>query len=244
METRQPKKVKRDVEGDVTPKKKVIKKKLGVTPKKVVKKKPIPEPDVVSSDDTSGSEEEAVVPEPRRKNRPVAADPEPPVAVPEPVESTEDGTRMFIEPYNTLSFIVRGDTRPHSDELRRLSGKFNPHLRGGPGWVFSVKRQDVVSEYVDLKNSGGDVSALLSEPVTPQHTRMPKQYRQPPYRGPNYVHPPYPTLMEKGMQRAAMESNIYTAMLIWHQMGGDMAGFHHHINVLSNKVFEDVRATL
>jgi hypothetical protein len=188
---------------------------------------------------------------PRRKK---VAEPKPePEEVPEP---EKPATRMFIEPFNALSFAVRGDTRPHADELRRFFGKFNPQLKGGPGWIFSIKRLEEVTKFIDVKNDGGDVTELLP-PIRPDVRRpnyqaLPQPRQNPP---PMSNHPPpmstynrhrpnYPTLYEKGLQKAAMESNLYTAMLIWFQADGDMEGFHNYITEMSARVFEGVRADL
>jgi hypothetical protein len=48
-----------------------------------------------------------------------------------------------IEEYSPKSFVVRGNTKPFKEELKKLKGRYNPHLKnGGPGWIFSNKRQD------------------------------------------------------------------------------------------------------
>jgi hypothetical protein len=227
------KKVKRVIttDDDEAPKRKVVR-------KKVVK--PVPEPG--SDSEVTSEEEEPVMIKPKRKTTKVD--------VPEPEEKPP--TRMFIESYTDLSFAVRGDTRPHADELRRFFGKFNPHLKGGGGWIFAVKHLEDVTKYIDVKNDGGDAADFLPalRPVAPrpqyqQSQRGPQpRHNPPPMSAHNPYQPQYPTLYEKGLQKAVMESNMYTAMLIWHQAGGDMEGFHNYVTEMSGRVFENVRADM
>jgi len=58
-------------------------------------------------------------------------------------------TNIQIENYSPRSFAVIGDTKSHREALKRLGGNYNPYLRFGPGWIFSVKRRALVEEYIE-----------------------------------------------------------------------------------------------
>lgn len=49
---------------------------------------------------------------------------------------------ITITPYNEKSFVIRGDTRAISEELKNFGAKFNRGLNGGPGWIISVKHEN------------------------------------------------------------------------------------------------------
>jgi len=49
-----------------------------------------------------------------------------------------------IEEYSPKSFVVRGDTKRFKEELKKLRGRYNPHLTNGPGWIFSKRRQEEI----------------------------------------------------------------------------------------------------
>lgn len=55
---------------------------------------------------------------------------------------------MYMDDYNTNSFVVRGDTKLYKDQLKELGGKWNPNLVGGNGWVFSIKKKDIISKFI------------------------------------------------------------------------------------------------
>lgn len=62
---------------------------------------------------------------------------------------------LTMEDYNPrrrekiVSFVVRGDTKPFSDSLRLMGGRWNTNLVGGSGWLFSVRQHyDNVSKFV------------------------------------------------------------------------------------------------
>lgn len=56
---------------------------------------------------------------------------------------------LDIEDYNELSFVVRGETGKYQKDLKLLGGRWNPNLKGGPGWLFNKKRHGkVVGDYV------------------------------------------------------------------------------------------------
>lgn len=60
---------------------------------------------------------------------------------------------LVINIYSERGFSVRGDTKPHAEKFKEMGGRYNPHLKDGPGWVFSIKhRLATVKAYVDCVN--------------------------------------------------------------------------------------------
>ena len=62
-------------------------------------------------------------------------------------------SKLNIEEYSEKSFVVRGDTKPHKDFLLEKHGKWNTKLQGVPGWIFSKKKLDCVTRFVEQVNS-------------------------------------------------------------------------------------------
>ncbi len=61
-------------------------------------------------------------------------------------------TDLTVENYSDKSVVVRGDTKSHKDGLAKLAGKWNASLQGGPGWIFSKKKEaDVLAFIKSLK---------------------------------------------------------------------------------------------
>lgn len=55
-----------------------------------------------------------------------------------------------MEEYSEKSFVLRGDTKPHKEQMKKMGGKWNTNLKGGPGWVFSkAKRYDEVKDWIN-----------------------------------------------------------------------------------------------
>jgi hypothetical protein len=46
-----------------------------------------------------------------------------------------------IENYSEKAIAIFGDTEGIKDQLIELGGKFNPHLRGRPGWIFPKSKE-------------------------------------------------------------------------------------------------------
>jgi len=67
---------------------------------------------------------------------------------------------LFMNDYSEKAFIVYGETKPYKDAFKKMGGKFNKYLKveSGedkvPGWVFSRKFQEEVTEFVLNINSG------------------------------------------------------------------------------------------
>ena len=69
---------------------------------------------------------------------------------------------LTITDYSDKSFVVRGDTKIHKEELKRLSGLFNANLRDGAGWIFPKSKRDVVERYI----SSGVVEKKVDKPTS------------------------------------------------------------------------------
>ena len=63
---------------------------------------------------------------------------------------------MFIEIYSEKSFVVRSfgnDTKELKEEFKKLYGKWNPNLQGGPGWIFGNKQMEGVNKLLLLNSN-------------------------------------------------------------------------------------------
>ena len=56
---------------------------------------------------------------------------------------------IFMEKYSEKSFVLRGDTRTYKEDIKKLGGKYNSRLKGGPGWIFPLVKEAVVKDYID-----------------------------------------------------------------------------------------------
>lgn len=77
---------------------------------------------------------------------------------------------ISIEKYSERSFVVRGDTKPVKDALIEIGGKYNPHLRGGPGWIFSEKLRENVQSWIDSNTPKSYSSVVNTKPNTNPNT--------------------------------------------------------------------------
>lgn len=58
-----------------------------------------------------------------------------------------------IEDYTEKSIVVRGiGTKRISSDLKELGGKYNPKLKGGPGWIFSKKKRSEIERLISGKS--------------------------------------------------------------------------------------------
>jgi hypothetical protein len=56
---------------------------------------------------------------------------------------------MNIEDYSRYSFALYGEsTKNYKDQLKALGGKYNPNLKGKPGWIFSTICRENVEEFI------------------------------------------------------------------------------------------------
>jgi hypothetical protein len=79
---------------------------------------------------------------------------------------------LTIEPYSDQSFAVRGGlTRNYTAQLKKLGGKYNPNLRGGPGWIFSNRARADADQLVNAINSGQIPPSAPSPTYSPNRGR-------------------------------------------------------------------------
>ena len=55
---------------------------------------------------------------------------------------------MKITDYSDRSIVVQGDTRPYKEDMKKLGGKYNSQLKGGPGWVFPKTSEKEVNDFI------------------------------------------------------------------------------------------------
>jgi hypothetical protein len=56
---------------------------------------------------------------------------------------------LICEEYSEKAIVVRGEeTKNCKEELKKLGGKYNAHLKNGAGWIFPKKMEDKVLEFV------------------------------------------------------------------------------------------------
>jgi hypothetical protein len=66
--------------------------------------------------------------------------------------SSVSNEKVQIQSYTDKSFVVLGrKTKEFKDELK-IYGRFNPHLKCGPGWIFSNRDKDAVEKIVNRIN--------------------------------------------------------------------------------------------
>jgi hypothetical protein len=86
-----------------------------------------------------------------RNNIPLNA-PYHPIAQAIPVPEAKG--QWWIKDYSDKSFAIYGDTKPFKEELKNLGGKFNPNLKDGPGWIFSMKHKEAVQKWAEEQGNG------------------------------------------------------------------------------------------
>lgn len=55
--------------------------------------------------------------------------------------------------YSDKSFVVSGSTKEYKEQLMALGGRYNPNLKTGPGYIFSNKKEQEVTEFVNMQNN-------------------------------------------------------------------------------------------
>ena len=56
---------------------------------------------------------------------------------------------LIIENYKGgKSFVVRGNTVLHKEQLKKMRGMWNPRLEGGAGWIFSNRHLEKINNYI------------------------------------------------------------------------------------------------
>jgi len=60
------------------------------------------------------------------------------------------GNGLSYVDYSERAFAVTGDTRPFSETLKGLGGRFNPRLSCGPGWIFPKTKEESVRQALTI----------------------------------------------------------------------------------------------
>jgi hypothetical protein len=80
--------------------------------------------------------------------------------------------QLSLHNYTEKSVAVFGDTKPFSEKLKELGGRYNPNLtlngEKTPGWIFSNKKKEELQELTEKINKGeiqnkSNTSNVLSE---------------------------------------------------------------------------------
>ncbi len=62
---------------------------------------------------------------------------------------------LLVSDYSEKSVKVEGKaTKDFLPEWKKLHGRFNNHLKGGPGWIFSVKQKEGLLTVIDQIRAG------------------------------------------------------------------------------------------
>jgi hypothetical protein len=80
---------------------------------------------------------------------------------------------ITIESYSEKAIKISGDTKPVKDLLKQAGAKFNPYLQGGPGWIASKSKHDLILQLIE----SGAMPAPIQEP--PQATSNPTSLPEP-----------------------------------------------------------------
>lgn len=73
-------------------------------------------------------------------------------------------TDLKLSKYTDKSIVVQGDTRKYKEDLKKLGGKYNSGLKNGPGWIFPIKIESEVANFIsDGKRLVTDVEVKEGE---------------------------------------------------------------------------------
>jgi len=87
---------------------------------------------------------------------------------------SESKEQVYIETYSDKSFVVRGDTRPHKESLKRMGGKWANRLtdkKSGDkfgAWLFWTEKRKEVSEWVSKGCASQTFTQERKISVTPE----------------------------------------------------------------------------
>ena len=59
---------------------------------------------------------------------------------------------ITISDYTEKSFAVRGNTKEYSRFLADSGGKWNPNLKDGAGWIFSMKKKENIENWLNSES--------------------------------------------------------------------------------------------
>jgi len=67
-------------------------------------------------------------------------------------EVTEQPTQTALQiiDYSDKAFALIGNTKPVKEKIKALGGRWNAHLKCGPGWIFSKQKLALVKSNFNL----------------------------------------------------------------------------------------------
>ena len=80
-------------------------------------------------------------------------------------ENKNQNSEFQIIEYSEKALAVIGNTIKIKDELKKLGGKFNSHLKCGPGWIFSKKVEDKLKQLINNDITPSNANANYKELV-------------------------------------------------------------------------------
>jgi hypothetical protein len=88
--------------------------------------------------------------------------------------------QLTIEEYSEKAFVVRGDSKKYKEQLVNMKGKWNSHLTGGPGWIFSNRHTEIVSKFLESVNKSDieSSSTLINKSDIEDYSTSPELTRQ------------------------------------------------------------------
>lgn len=68
---------------------------------------------------------------------------------------TEETCDILVSPYSDKALKVEGEaTKSYIPQWKSIGGRFNKNLKGGPGWIISMKREEELLKIIDgIKNN-------------------------------------------------------------------------------------------
>lgn len=67
------------------------------------------------------------------------------------MKEKKDTLRMLE--YNDHALAVVGKTKKYKADLKKMGGRYSPHIKCGPGWVFSARRRKELERYITARNT-------------------------------------------------------------------------------------------
>jgi hypothetical protein len=71
-------------------------------------------------------------------------------------------SQLTIEQYSEKAIVIRGNSQPYLESLKKLGGKWNSNLKGGGGWIFPNSKKSKIEE-LNLEINAGSVKAIPYE---------------------------------------------------------------------------------
>ena len=143
--------------------------------------------------------------------------------------------------YTDKSFVVNGDTKPFKENLMALGGRYNPRLKGGPGFVFSNNKINDVKDFINNSSVPISDSKIPNTKLTPTPSKINYPNRFVGGDGNNYqiiIHTcPLPALDQKVTLKTLDNSYEYNVYKINSEaIVNDIDLIHHTSSAISRAV--------